>query len=266
MIAYIYAIIIIQVIVESFPVSSSGHVALFGIMMQRLGWGSLASLTSYGFNDGLLHLPTLFVLVIFFFSEWFNMLRKILKYKKYFFYISRFVIVADGCTTFFYFFIRGNAITLPLGLGFLITALVLFSLRWAPVNNRPVTWNSVHALLLGCLQGIALLPGISRFALTFAGARWLGYAPHNSFVLSFFIAMPLLFVGVLKGFVDTILLGYGKQLLHIDYWFIMLIAGIVAYGCLIVVGKIVDKNRVWIISIYPLLPMLIWFILKGDAW
>jgi undecaprenyl-diphosphatase len=46
------------------------------------------------------------------------------------------------------------------------------------------------AFLIGLLQGMAVLPGLSRSAMTIAGAMLLGLAPAAAFRFSFLLSMP----------------------------------------------------------------------------
>lgn len=252
----LYAYILIQIILESFPVSSSGHTHLFEMMIHRAGITFPKPTDLYGINDELLHLPTIFVLILFFFDHWKIIFRKIFESKKNFIAIAGFVVIADVCTVVFYFIRKAVGLTIPLALGFLVTAMLLFSLRFFTKQQQEFNaeWSWLHALFLGTLQGFALFPGISRFATTFVGARYVNYAPMRAFVISFFIELPLLIAAVSK---KLLILGIWNQsqFLSKDIWFIFLVASFIAYGGLFVMRSFVLTNRIWWFSWYLILPI-----------
>lgn len=85
---------------------------------------------------------------------------------------------------------------LVVGIGFLITAIVLASTRWVkPGNEEWPTW--VGALLIGIAQGVAVLPGVSRSAGTITMALWLGVRPDRAFELSMLISLPAVLGAIL---------------------------------------------------------------------
>ncbi len=84
------------------------------------------------------------------------------------------------------------------GVGFLVTALVLLSTRFThekrgssqgrfPADQFP---TPLVALLVGCAQAIAIAPGISRSGSTIAALLWLGVQPRRAFELSMLISLP----------------------------------------------------------------------------
>jgi undecaprenyl-diphosphatase len=74
--------------------------------------------------------------------------------------------------------------------GFLITTGLLVSVRWLG-SGRTTFPSAGHALLLGLVQGIAVVPGISRSGSTIAMALWLGVRPDRAFELSMLMSLPV---------------------------------------------------------------------------
>jgi undecaprenyl-diphosphatase len=72
----------------------------------------------------------------------------------------------------------------------LVTATFLFATRWAPEGDRDVTWT--FAVLIGCAQAIAILPGISRSGATISAAMFLGVARPRAAEFTFLAAVPLI--------------------------------------------------------------------------
>jgi len=75
------------------------------------------------------------------------------------------------------------------GLGFLGTAAVLISTRFAPKGEREVP-SFVGALVIGVCQGLAVLPGLSRSGSTIAAAMWFKVRPERAFELSMLMSLP----------------------------------------------------------------------------
>jgi len=78
---------------------------------------------------------------------------------------------------------------LVVGLGFLITGLLLLSVRWARVGSRE-GFGLLGALAVGVAQGIAVLPGVSRSGTTIGAGLWLGVRPERAFELSRLMSLP----------------------------------------------------------------------------
>ena len=281
--AYFYLAIFFQIILESFPISSSGHLKLLEIINQKFEIFFPISLENFGLNFEILHLPTIFIFFIFFQHNLKLLLINMFKSWKFLEKISIFIFIADFITVIFYFFFKYLNFDFPLWLGFFITGIYLFSLLFCTCHPELVSgsgsripgfakatpdkqvWDDSetrtikHAFLVGLVQGISLLPGISRFGSTFVALRWLKYEPQTAFFFSFLIEMPLLFAGVLKGFYS---LHATNQLLNLsninlEVIIIIFMASFISYQSLNLMKKIIEKNRVWMISFYMLIPAMI---------
>ncbi|MFC1641654.1 undecaprenyl-diphosphate phosphatase [Myxococcota bacterium] len=78
---------------------------------------------------------------------------------------------------------------LAVGLGFLVTSLLLASARW-PQGGEATSVPLWGALLLGAVQGFAVLPGVSRSGSTIALGLWLGLKRERAFELSMLMSVP----------------------------------------------------------------------------
>lgn len=76
------------------------------------------------------------------------------------------------------------------GIGFLITAVVLWSSRSALHRDLERTPGGRDALLIGIAQACALVPGISRSGSTVVMALWLGIEAREAAAFSFLMAIP----------------------------------------------------------------------------
>ena len=234
--------VVLQIILESLPISSSGHMQLLG-----------ASLPDY--VDRLASGATSMVLLLYFFKDiswgmyyFFNNLKKIISF-------LLLIVMADSATVFFYTIFKKYAINFPLWCGFLITAVALISVRLSSEKkDRPVTYGAF--LFLGVVQGFASLPGISRLASTYAAGCLIGFSPKISFGLSCALQFPLFIAGFLEGVATA----YQKNILwtfHIfDIVFIMG-AMLISYFLLWLVAYCMKKKMIWYVGWYLLIPALI---------
>ena len=87
--------------------------------------------------------------------------------------------------------VAGGAFVALVGLALVGTGLFQrFAAR--AVGRRP-TPTLVDAVLVGCLQGAAVLPGVSRSGTTTGALLLRGHAPADSFRLSFLLSVPAAF-------------------------------------------------------------------------
>ena len=124
------------------------------------------------------------------------------------------------------------------GYTFLVTALLLLSTRWASREGREGV-GVREALVIGTVQGLAIVPGISRSGSTIAVALLLGVDREEAARFSFLLSMPAILGAVVLQVKDggagaiptaSLALGFGAAL----------VAGI---GALLVLLPIVRKGR-----------------------
>jgi undecaprenyl-diphosphatase len=75
-----------------------------------------------------------------------------------------------------------------IGYALLATGVLLFSTRRLAGVLRRLGWG--RALIIGCAQAVAILPGVSRSGTTIATALWLGVEREQAARFSFFLALP----------------------------------------------------------------------------
>lgn len=246
---------VIQIVLESLPVSSSGHVSLLEHYFEKKGY--LISLYPSFFIpmpntvfDYFTHGPTVFIITLFFFHRWFFLLKHLRK--TFFIFIKgiKLIVVADSVTIIFFllFNVIGKA-WLPLCLGFFISGCALFSLYCCPKDVFGV-WSWRKAVVLGAVQGIAFLPGISRFALTYVTARWLSLSWKKAFEISLLIQWPLITIGFLHSVYILFNHHLLFQLLNIHSLLVMLGASIIAFFALCFVWYAAKAKKVWLFSFY----------------
>ncbi|MCX5922151.1 MAG: undecaprenyl-diphosphate phosphatase [Candidatus Dependentiae bacterium] len=264
---YFYCWLIVQILLESFPISSSGHCYLVERIAQQYGYviDHYHDVVSYTHGigwvrvalvDHFVHGVTVFVVAWFFFSRWSFLLLHVRRCWRIILNIIGLTFVADCITAACYFLIRAYSIAIPLSVGFIVTALALLSLRFVSRRRKP-SFNVAHACLLGFVQGCALLPGISRFATTYVCARWLGFPSHKSFELSWLVVWPLITVAFLHSASVIMISGVQSPLLQPITLLVMASAGVVSFYALRCVARRADAHTMWWFGLYMLVPILI---------
>lgn len=148
------------------------------------------------------------------------------------------------------FIAKLHGIPTAAGIGFLITAAVLGLTAWLPGGGRgPTQTRWVDALAIGITQMFAPLPGVSRSGLTVAAALAMGLSRSWAVGFSLLIAVPAILgaaVFEVRG-LDPALLTNDRVARTVSA---TVIAGLVGYGAIIWLVKIVRAGRLWYFSVY----------------
>jgi undecaprenyl-diphosphatase len=238
---------LIQLITESFPVSSSGHVALFGKLIKS----PISDAELY-----FLHAPTIIILAIFLRNRWWTLLRHPWRCR---YIIGRLMVLgicAEVPTALIYGFMQKYPCAgFPLWGGFMITMLLLLSVY---VCQKRRTFSSPiapwQAGIIGVAQGIALLPGISRLGSTYVVGRWLGLSSRMSFLFSLTIAWPIMTADFFK---ELIAAQSFVPCMTPSLAVCLSIGMLVSYAGLLIMNRIVLREKVWVFGCYMLVPLII---------
>jgi undecaprenyl-diphosphatase len=184
MLAYLEHIIlgIVQGVTEFLPISSTGHLVLFGKLFGLREAGLLF--------DTMLHFGTLLAVVVFYWQEVvhivthpFGKLTQLL--------IAGTIPTAIIGLVFEDFFDAISKTGQTIGLEFLATGVIIWAVESMPQGDR--TFDNISykdALIIGTLQGVAILPAISRSGLTIAGSLLRGIKRADAARFSFLLSLP----------------------------------------------------------------------------
>ncbi len=252
-------LIFIQIVSESFPVSSSGHSALAACVIAYYNGreGGMMPLFSSAHPSMLLaHVPTIFIVALFFRRNWIPLLCHCIMQWRLIMRLLLYTCVADGITVLCYILMHRYPLSMPLWSGFAITGLLLFSLRWCRHQGTLLTMR--HMVLLGGVQGIALVPGISRFGIVYTTCRLLGIRSSKAFGVTWMLQWPLMIGGVVLGLFHQLPFTF-----IIDYPFLIKIiaASLCAYGGLSLMYWAAVTHMMWLVTFYMLVPIIISLIL-----
>lgn len=186
---------LIQGLTEFLPVSSSGHLALFE---------SIFKTENNLFLAVCLHFGTLISVVVYYFKDLVNLCKP----QNHKMVLS--LIISCLPAVFVMLLLKDFVSNLFddtkfLCFGFLITALILFSISL--VNKNLIKkQNITHktALLMGLTQAVAIFPGISRSGSTIFGGVVLGGANgKTSADFSFLMSIPIILGSVVFEFASV---------------------------------------------------------------
>ncbi len=192
----IFTLAVIQGVAEFLPISSSGHV----VVTASLFGGKQESLDAADLNI-VLHVGTLGSIVVIYFDR----IRKLLREdRKLIVYLAVATVpaVLVGVPLKKY---CEHWLASPLLAGFLLIGtglLLICGTRWAQNANKeneqeanPTGLSEItlgRALLIGCAQALAILPGLSRSGLTITTGMALRLSAKRAATFSFLMAIPVI--------------------------------------------------------------------------
>lgn len=246
----------VQGATEFLPVSSSGHLSLAHSL---LGHGEADVLT-----DIVLHFGTLLAVLWHYRRELLSTIRGFLSGLKPLFARDWDTVKSNSGFMFAVYICSATLITMFIGLSLkdwvegvlrgpvlvgsmlLINGAILFS---SPRHRNEEARDEEElrgglslkaALLIGLLQGLAVVPGISRSGLTITGALWLGLSGTQAARFSFLLSIPAI-AGALMLHIAEI-----TPEMQVDWPRLALgalIAGVVGYFCLRFLVKTLKRAR-----------------------
>jgi undecaprenyl-diphosphatase len=173
---------IVQGLTEFLPISSTGHLVLFRELFGLQEAGLL--------YDTMLHFGTLIAVVIVFWPEIRHLLAN--PFGK----LARLLVVGTIPTaiiglSFENYFEEIARTGATIGYEFIATGLILWGVESMRKGHRNFDQiNYLDALIIGTLQGAAILPAISRSGLTIAGALLRGIKREDAARFSFLLSLP----------------------------------------------------------------------------
>jgi len=201
---------LIQGLSEFLPVSSSGHLSVFQHFFKIQGESAVLV-------NAVLHLGTLIAVFIAFWDkikaliiEFFMLIKDLFtgKFKwkemnperRMIFMIIISILPLFGFYIFKDFFegLQSDGSIIAEGIGFLYTSALLFFCTSKIFTKNTLTCGEVttpKALLIGVMQGIALVPGISRSGSTISAGVFSGMKREDAVEYSFILGIPVILAG-----------------------------------------------------------------------
>jgi undecaprenyl-diphosphatase len=249
----------LQGLTEFLPVSSSGHLAL---LQQFFGFHEPALIF-----DLFVHIATLLAVVLMYrrdigtiVAAWFgpwsstplSHTPKVDAERASARQLGLFLILANIPTAmigiaFASAFERLFTIPWAIGLALIATGTILWCVKQFVTRPGKTEMGIAHALLLGCVQGLAITPGISRSGSTIAAALLCGIPRDMAARFSFLMGIPaILGAALLKSASLSDLSGEHLSLIAVG----MLSALVVGYVALRVLVRLVQQGDLWRFAFY----------------
>ena len=246
---------IVQGLTEFLPISSSGHLEIFKVIL-----GFETGLNNNILFTLILHLATSFSVIVVYWKDINKIFKSIFSMKKdentYFFYLILISIFPAGIVGFLLEekisnLFDGNIILV--GSMLLFTSIILFVSDFKIKTTNKLDY--VKSFFVGVSQALAIIPGISRSGLTICSSVLMGVNRELAAKFSFLMVLPLIFGSFLKILIFDELI-FNQEIIS-SYVFGFLsafISGIFACKWMIVLVK---KSKMKYFSLYCLATGLI---------
>ncbi|MDR3238513.1 MAG: undecaprenyl-diphosphate phosphatase [Clostridiales bacterium] len=187
---------VVQGFAEFLPISSSGHL----VLLQKI-FGLEENMMAF---DIVLHLGSLTAVFVAFWAEIAEILRRPLQKMTALLIVATVpAVIAALC--FQHQIEALFAGSLFLAISFIITGLLLFysdSFHSGQKQDEDIGW--MDAICIGCLQAIAIPPGISRSGCTITGALARGLDRRAAARFSFLLSIPAILGAAVFTFKDVL--------------------------------------------------------------
>ena len=211
---------IVQGLTEFLPVSSSGHLELAKALTQTDFMAKESLLFTI-----VLHAATALSTVVFFRKDIGFILKELLTFKvNPSFYFALYILLSMIPAVFVGLFLEDFITQLfeknivLVGAMLLFTGVLLFLADRAKSTTKDI--NASNAIVIGILQAIAILPGISRSGATIATAVLLGIDKEKAARFSFLMVVPLILGSMAKSLLNAETIVTDTSLLPIIIGFI----------------------------------------------
>lgn len=239
---------VIQGLTEFLPVSSSGHLELYKAFFTSQAQAEAGLMFTI-----VLHGATALSTVVVFRKDIYSLLKELFQFElNSSFYFCLYILISMIPAAFIGIFYKEilerlfNQNLLLVGASLLITGGLLFLADRAKTSEKSIDITS--ASVIGIVQAIAILPGISRSGITIATAVLLGIDKEKAARFSFLMVIPLIFGSMGKSLIDVNFSSTDLAILPLCIGFITAcITGIIACRWMI---AIVKKAKLRYFSIY----------------
>lgn len=248
---------IVQGLGEFLPISSSAHLILTRWFFD---WDPV--INGLGANmdivlDVALHVGTLLAVLIYFFQDWLQLARNGLskgglhtREGKMFWYLVAATIpgglVGLAFESVIESTVRSQVLIIAGGLAMM--GIILYYVdKTAPQTIRFDKIGFKQAMLIGCAQALALIPGVSRSGITMTMGRWLGFSREAAAKFSFLLSTPIIAGAALKQ-TPSIINNINNPLFLVGT-LTSAIVGLICISCLL---KYLQRHNFAIFAVYRL--------------
>lgn len=245
---------LIQGLAEFLPISSSGHLVL---ARELLGMQSPENVTFEVF----LHLGTLFAVLVYYRKTIFELTKSIFYWKdtaqnqhhRYNRQLILYLILATLATGAIYLSLGSYLEAMfqkPLVVAFmlLITGGLVFAsdyIKEGYINSNAMGWP--RAIFIGLMQGIAIIPGISRSGSTISASLFTGIKRSDAASFSFLLSILAILAANVKEAKHLQALNAKMMLIYLSG---MIVAFIVGYFMIFILINLIQKSKLKYFAYY----------------
>ena len=258
---------LIQGLGEFLPVSSSGHLLLARILM-----GIDADSAAMKMLDILLHVGTLIPVAVVFRREWIDMIRHPVRNK------TLLLLIVASLPTLLIYVAAKKLICINgyegfaifdngwfLGVSFLLTAVFLLlcdriAARRSSRDSKEVGFFS--AVVMGCFQGLGMLPGVSRSGSTILGGVSTGVNKEKAARFSFMMSAPAILGSLLMEGKDALEEGYFDEIALLPSLAGIAVAAVTGYAAIRFMLKVISRVPLSWFSLYLAVLGVVYLILQ----
>ncbi|MBU3923121.1 undecaprenyl-diphosphate phosphatase [Patescibacteria group bacterium] len=241
---------IVQGIFEWLPISSQGNLVLIMVGFFNIGIETAVKYSIF------LHFGTLLAVLVYFKKDIINILKNLKEFKFKFENkqngLISFLIVSTVITFIIgfplyklisNFSFRGEFFLGLIGIGLIITGLLQkFAHKSKIKEKRLLTLKD--SVLLGVVQGLAVIPGISRSGITISTFLFKKYSAKQGLYLSFLMSIPVLLGGIVLPILD----GF-PNLPFINLFLGLIFSFIFGLITIKILMQLAQKIRFWLFAI-----------------
>ena len=256
---------IIQGITEPLPISSSGHIFLFKNIFNTTMFDSLNFEIVSNFGSFIaifiIFWKDIKELIVAFFSYIFK--KETRKDNLAKFKYCLFVIISTIPVGIIGFIFKDKLESMyslnGLAIAFLITALALFIVRNMKGSKNDYDITLKDAILIGLLQAVTIIPGISRSGTVLVACLLCGLKRDTALKYTFILYFPVSVATMILGVSDLVNTAELSNML-VPYLIGMIAAGIVTYFSYRWLSNWVKNGKLWKFSIYCVILAIFIFI------
>lgn len=235
---YIIILGIVQGLTEFLPVSSSGHLVLLNKIFKIEGNFILLSV--------VLHVATLFSVCIVLRKQIWELIKHPFSSEAKKLYVATIPTVIIVLIFKKFFESAFSGAFLPIC--FMITAVLLFITEMLSKNRqqeKPLSYKS--AIVMGVVQGAAVLPGISRSGSTIASGLLMGEGKEQTTSFSFLMSIPIILASLALEIYEMVksgagLVGFGIFDMLLGFVFAFVVG---IFSIKLMYKAVKDKKLIW---------------------
>jgi undecaprenyl-diphosphatase len=228
---------LVQGITEWLPISSSGHLLITQHLLK-------ISVPIY--YNILLHFATILVIIMVYYKEIWKILLAFstLNFKNEYAKLGLYIIIASIPTAIIGFTFKNLILSFFInlhivGIGLLATGIILLATKYFNGKRKISLLESIY---IGTVQGLAILPGVSRSGATISSGLILGIRKELIATFSFLLSIPAI--------LGASILEYESGIITKEILLAMALTVFIGYISLKFTIKLINQNKFYYFSPY----------------